>query len=168
MKGGHNMFTSTYTGEGAGVGGGMFGSWGFIIFFLFILWFFFGMNKEDYCNQDARADRIREKAEIEYKQLEETRNSKEAIMAQASAIRNEQQAETIFDLKIENTTLKQNNVLLEKFAQLEKQYAGCCCELNRRLDSIECNMLPKPKVFGQGYVTTGTPIPANSGFLCNC
>ncbi len=162
------MFTSTYTGEGVGVGSGAFGSWGFIIFFLFILWFFFGMNKEGYCNQDARADRIKEVGEIEYKQLEETRNSKEAIMSQASLIRNEQQAETIFDLKIENSNLKQNNVIIEKFNQMEKMYAECCCGLNRRLDAIECNMLPKPQVFGQGYVTTATSIPPNNGFCCNC
>ena len=160
------MFTSTYTGEGAGAGGGMFGSWGFIIFFLFILWFFFGMNKEDYCNKDLRSDNITATAEARYNNLVETRNAKEAIMAQASQIRNEQQAETIFDLKIENTTLKQNNVFLEKFNQMEKMYAECCFGLNRRLDSIECNIPHRPPYYAQGFVTTGQPIPSNNGFCC--
>lgn len=164
------MYRTLYEGEGmmgsTGAGTGTFGSWGFIIFFLFILWLFFGMNKEDYCNQDARADRIAETAKIEYNNLLGQRNAKEAIMSQASLIRNEQQAETIFDLKIENNTLKQNNVLLEKFNAIEQSIAECCCGLNRRLDSVECSIPQRPPFYAQGFVTTGQPIP-NNGFCYN-
>lgn len=157
------MSTQFYANEVTGAGTGMFGSWGFIIFFLFILWFLFDKNKEGYCNQDARADRIRDTAEIEYRNLEEQRSAKEQIMAQASAIRNEQQAETMFDLKIENTTLKQNNVMLEKFAELKAEMAACCCNFNRRLDQVPM----APPVWAQSYAPAGQPIPDHGGFRYN-
>lgn len=151
-------------GVGAGVGG--FGSWGFIIFFLIILWAFFRRDEDGCDNKDLRYESFKNQAEIEYNSLLETRNAKEAIMAQASAIRNEQQAETIFDLKIENNTLKQNNALLGAVSGIEKQISDCCCGLNRRLDTLECSIPQRPPVYAQGYVPNGIGFPAPVGYGC--
>lgn len=160
------MFTSTYTGEGTGTG--MFGSWGFIIFLLFILWFFFGMNKESYCNQDARADRIAETAKIEYNNLLETRNAKEAIMAQASAIRNEQQAEAIFDLKLDAQTkeLRNGQIVIAKDAKIEALQAELSrkddlCEIKATLAQLMYNMPVRPPYYAQGFINCGQSIPTN-------
>lgn len=165
------MFTSTYTGEGMangyGVGGG---NYGFIIFILFILWIFFGMGKEGYCNQDMRNDNTRNTAEIEYRNLEEQRNAKEAIMGQASAIRNEQLASEMFDLKLSAQTkeLQNGQLLIAKDGEIQRLHLAMAdqeryCALNQKIDSIACRMLKSPEIFGTGYVTTGTPIPAPIG-----
>lgn len=38
-------------------------------------------------------------------------------------------------------------------------YAECCCELNRRLDGIECSMLKRPNLYGVAATCTGQVIP---------
>ncbi len=169
------MFTSMYTGEGSlGNASGGCASYGFIIFFLFVLWFFVGMNKEDYCNQDARADRIKETAEIEYKNIEEQRSAKEAIMNQASAIRNEQLAAETFDLKLEARTkeLQNGQLLIAKDSKIEALQN----ELSRKdelsdiktsIAQLACNIPQRPPYYAQGFVTTGQPIPVNNGFCYN-
>lgn len=158
------MHTSTYTGEGS-MGTG-FGGWGFVVFFLFILWIFFDRNKEDYCNQDMRADSLRSTAEIEYRNLEEQRNAKEAIMTQASAIRNEQLAAELFDLKLngQTTTILNNQTINAKDGEIDRLKLALVeqeryCALNSKIDSLACSIPQRPPYYAQGFVTTGQPIP---------
>ncbi len=166
------MYTSTYTGEGGiNPNGAGFGNYGFIIFFIIILWFFFGMNKEDYCSKDLRVDQVAETARLEYNNLAEQRSAKEQIMAQASAIRNEQMAETMFDLKLNAQTqeLKNGQLMIAKDAKIDSLTSELLHQrelfgIKSELAEISCKMLPKPPVYGQGFVTTGTPLPANAGY----
>lgn len=83
----------------------------------------------------------------------------EAVMAQNSRIYEQGLQETIFDLKLENNSLKSNIFVKDQTDALAKQYAACCCDLNRRLDAIECNMLPRPKLFGVASTCAGQIIP---------
>ena len=83
----------------------------------------------------------------------------EAIMAQNSRIYEQRLQETIFDLKMENQSLKNNYFVKEQTDALSKQYAECCCNFNRRLDAIECNMLKRPNLFGIASTCTGQIIP---------
>ena len=86
--------------------------------------------------------------------------STEAITSQASRIYEQRLQETIFDLKLENNSLKSNIFVKDQTDALAKQYAACCCELNRRLDGIECSMLKRPNLYGVASTCGGQIIPA--------
>ena len=83
----------------------------------------------------------------------------EAVMAQNSRIYEQGLQETIFDLKLENQSLKSNIFVKDQTDALAKQYAECCCEMNRRLDGIECSMLKRPNLYGVAATCTGQVIP---------
>lgn len=72
------------------------------------------------------------------------------ITAQNNRIYEQGLQERIFDLKLENNSLKNNFFVKEQTDALAKQYADCCCELNRRLDGIECRMIKAPNFYGAG------------------
>ncbi|MEG2831726.1 MAG: hypothetical protein RR923_02995 [Bacilli bacterium] len=74
-----------------------------------------------------------------------------AITNQAALINTANQSEKIFDLKMENSTLKNNALTLQMFN-----------ELNRRLD----HMPIRPPYFAQGYVPDGQRIPQNCNSSC--
>lgn len=93
------------------------------------------------------------------------RDSRDAVMAQASRIYEAQQSEKIFDLKMENQALRGQIYSDAKFTALTQQVSDCCCAFNRRLDSIECNMLTKPNLSGVASTCNGQLIPAPWG---NC
>lgn len=99
------------------------------------------------------------------------RDSRDAVMGQASRIYEAQQSEKIFDLKMENMSLKNNFYTKELVGDLSKQLSDCCCAFNRRLDGIECNMLTKPNLYGVAATCSGQTIPAgfnlNSCGTCN-
>lgn len=98
----------------------------------------------------------------------ELHNTQDAIMAQASRIYEAQQSETIFDLKMENQALKGQLYSDAKFNALEKQISDCCCGINQRFASIECNMLTKPNLSGVASTCNGQLIPAPWGnYGCN-
>lgn len=86
-------------------------------------------------------------------------DTQDAIMAQASRIYEANQSEKIFDLKMENQALKTQLYSDAKFNALEKQVDDCCCGFNRRLDSIECNMLTRPRLTGVGITCDGHLVP---------
>lgn len=88
----------------------------------------------------------------------------EAVMAQNSRIYEQGLQETIFDLKIENNSLKSNIFVKDQTDALAKQYAACCCELNRRLDSIECSMLKRPNLYGVAATCSGQVIPSGASY----
>lgn len=90
----------------------------------------------------------------------------EAVMAQNSRIYEQGLQETIFDLKMKNQTLETQIFTKAQTDALAKQYNDCCCELNRRLDAIECNMLKRPALYGVASTCAGQIIPstiANGG-----
>lgn len=92
------------------------------------------------------------------------RDGVDAIMAQNNRIYEQRLQETIFDLKMENSGLKNNIFVKEQTDALAKQYAECCCDLNRRLDGIECRMLTKPNLSGIAATCGGQIVPSNYTF----
>lgn len=96
----------------------------------------------------------------------ELHNTQDAIMAQASRIYEAQQAEKMFDLKLNAQAKDAKIAQLEtqihndaKFAAIEKQIGDCCCGINQRFASIECNMLTKPQLTGVGITCNGHLVP---------
>ena len=81
-------------------------------------------------------------------------------MGQASRIYEAQQSEKIFDLKMENMSLKNSFYTKELVGGLSQQMERFCCEFNRRLDGIECDMLKQPKLSGVAATCNGQLVPA--------
>lgn len=96
------------------------------------------------------------------------RDGTDAVMAQNSRIYEQRLQETIFDLKMENHGLKGQLYSDAKFNALEKQISDCCCGINQRFASIECNMLTKPNLSGVASTCNGQLIPAPWGNCGNC
>ncbi len=88
------------------------------------------------------------------------RDSRDAVMGQASRIYEAQQSEKIFDLKMENMSLKNNFYTKELVGGLSQQLSDCCCAFNRRLDAIECDMLKQPRLSGVAATCNGQLVPA--------
>lgn len=84
----------------------------------------------------------------------------DAIMSQNSRIYEQGLQETIFDLKAENQSLKNNIFTKEQTDALAAKLSECCCEFNRRLDGIECRMLTKPQLSGVASTCNGQLIPS--------
>lgn len=95
------------------------------------------------------------------------RDGTDAVMAQNSRIYEQRLQETIFDLKMENQSLKSNAFVQGIVGDLSKKVDDCCCGFNRRLDGIECNMLTKPNLSGVASTCNGQLIPAPWG-NCGC
>ena len=91
--------------------------------------------------------------------------STEAITSQASRIYEQHLQESIFDLKMENQSLKNGIFTKEQTDALAAKISDCCCGFNRRLDAIECRMLTKPNLYGVAATGAGQIIPAACG--CN-
>lgn len=91
--------------------------------------------------------------------------STEAITSQASRIYEQRLQETIFDLKMENQSLKNGIFTKEQTDALAAKISDCCCGFNRRLDAIEGRMLTKPALYGVASTGAGQIIPASCG--CN-
>ena len=91
--------------------------------------------------------------------------STDAITSQASRIYEQRLQETIFDLKMENQSLKNGIFTKEQTDALAAKISDCCCGFNRRLDAIECRMLTKPNLYGVAATGAGQIIPASCG--CN-
>ena len=94
------------------------------------------------------------------------RDSRDAVMGQASHIYEAQQSEKIFDLKLGGMAKDARIAQLEtqihndaKFGAIEKQFSDCCCAFNRRLDAIECDMLKQPRLSGVAATCNGQTIP---------
>jgi hypothetical protein len=68
--------------------------------------------------------------------------------------------EKLFDLKMENQTLKGQIYSDAKFNALTSQLSECCCNLKSRLSGIESQMLTKPNLYGVAATCAGQLIPA--------
>lgn len=124
-----------------------------------------GCSRVSNCEVEKRE--IIDSARTQYlteQQGEETRtairDSRDAVMGQASRIYEAQQAEKIFDLKMENMSLKNNFYTKELVGGLSQQLSDCCCAFNRRLDAIECDMLKQPRLSGVAATCNGQLVPA--------
>lgn len=127
------------------------------------------------CNNNDRCDRV-SNCEVEKQGIVNTaqtqfligqegsatrasvRDTQDALMAQANRIYEQGLQEKIFDLKLENTSLKNNFFNKEQTDAIMQKLNDCCCEFNRRLDSVECRMLKTPPFFPTGGLlqTNGT------------
>lgn len=92
--------------------------------------------------------------------------STEAITSQASRIYEQRLQETIFDLKMENQSLKNGIFTKEQTDALGEKLSAFCCGFDRRLDAIEGRMLTKPTLYGVAATGAGQVIPATCG-SCN-
>ena len=157
-------------------------SWIGVLFVILVIWAIFGGGfgngwgnrgscAYDGCNRVSNCEvekrEIIDSARTQYlteQQGEETRtairDSRDAVMGQASRIYEAQQSEKIFDLKMENMSLKNNFYTKELVDGLSQQLERCCCEFNRRLDGIECDMLKQPKLSGVAATCNGQLVPA--------
>jgi hypothetical protein len=70
--------------------------------------------------------------------------------------------EKMFDLKMENQRLQGQIYSDAKFGELTTQLSSCCCEMNRRLDGIEAEMLTRPHLSGVAVTCNGQLVPAIS------
>lgn len=124
-----------------------------------------GCSRVSNCEVEKRE--IIDSARTQYlteQQGEETRtairDSRDAVMGQASRIYEAQQSEKIFDLKMENMSLKNNFYTKELVGGLSQQLSDCCYAFNRRLDAIECDMLKQPRLSGVAATCNGQLVPA--------
>ena len=131
-----------------------------------------GCSRVSNCEVEKRE--IIDSARTQYlteQQGEETRtairDSRDAVMGQASRIYEAQQSEKIFDLKLGGMAKDARIAQLEtqihndaKFGAIEKQFSDCCCAFNRRLDAIECDMLKQPRLSGLAATCNGQLVPA--------
>lgn len=83
------------------------------------------------------------------------RDTQDALMAQANRIYEQGLQERIFDLKAENMSLKNNIFTKEQTDGIAKALSDCCCQFNRRIDAIECQMLKTPPFFPTGSTFQG-------------
>lgn len=124
-----------------------------------------GCNRVSNCEVERReiVDTARTQYLIE-QQSNDTRMainaSTEAITSQASRIYEQRLQETIFDLKAENQSLKNNIFTKDQIDALSAKVSDCCCNFNRRLDGIEGRMLTKPSLYGVASTANGQLIPA--------
>ena len=165
-------------------------SWIGVLFVILVIWAIFGGGfgngwgnrgscAYDGCNRVSNCEvekrEIIDSAHTQYlaeQQGEETRlairDSRDAVMGQASRIYEAQQSEKIFDLKMENMSLKNNFYTKELVTGLSQQLSDCCWGFNRRLDAIECDMLKKPNLYGVASTCSGQTIPGAFHFLSGC
>ncbi len=161
-------------------------SWIGVLFVILVIWAIFGggfgnwgsrgCGTEGGCgrvsNCQVEKQEIIDSAKTQY-QIEQQgaatrtaiRDSRDEVMGQASRIYEAQQSEKIFDLKMENQSLKSQIFTKDLVGGLSQQLNECCCAFNRRLDAIECDMLKKPNLYGVASTCGGQTIPA--GFNLN-
>lgn len=161
-------------------------SWLWVLFVVVILYLIFGggllgggcggnrWGNDSGCNRVSNCEvekrEIIDSAQTRYlieQQGAQTRAANAAgvaeITAQNNRIYEQGLQEKIFDLKLENNSLKNNIFVKEQTDALAKQYSDRCCELNRRLDAIECRMIKAPTFYGAGVFS-----PASAcGSCCN-
>lgn len=148
--------------------------WAGLLLFFVVIWILFGAFSGDrggygrggdncgctrVSNCEVEKQGIIDSAQTRFLIEKTSNDNREAIMAQNSRIYEQGLQERIFDLKLENMTLKNEANADARFNALSRQYEACCCEFNRRLDGIECNMLKRPYLSGIGVTCSGQIVP---------
>ena len=157
-------------------------SWIGVLFIILVIWAIFGgfgngWGNRGSCAHEGGCNRV-SNCEVEKREIIDSartqylteqqgevtrlaiRDSRDAVMGQASRIYEAQQSEKIFDLKMENMSLKNNFYTKELVGGLSQQLSDCCCAFNRRLDAIECDMLKQPRLSGVAATCNGQLVPA--------
>lgn len=93
-------------------------------------------------------------------------NTQDALMAQANRIYEQGLQEKIFDLKMENTSLKAEASASARFNALSTQLANCCCDFNRRFDVLDCQVVKRPQFYPYGFNSPNCNPGCNPG-CCN-
>ena len=160
-------------------------SWIGVLFVILVIWAIFGgfgngggfFGNRSGCdpagcgrvsNCEVEKREIIDSARTQYLTEQQGSDTRTAVMGQASRIYEAQQSEKIFDLKMENMSLKNNFYTKELVSGLSQQLSDCCCGFNRRLDAIECDMLKKPNLYGVATTCSGQTIPGAFNFLNGC
>lgn len=164
-------------------------SWLGVLFVILVIWAIFGggfgnwgnrgYNNDNGCsrvsNCQVERQEIIDSARTQYlteQQGTATRDTvREAQSALSEQLRRQydaNQAEKIFDLKMENQSLKSERFSQSLIGGLEKQISDICCAFGRRLDSIECDMLKRPQLSGVAITSTGQLVPAPWGNNWGC
>ncbi|WP_462432483.1 hypothetical protein [Phascolarctobacterium succinatutens] len=146
-----------------------FSGWGIVIFFVIIIaafaWFVrdgrgcgpnpYGCNAVTNCQVERQG--LVTAAETNYRIIDESRNTRDALSAQMRAQWDAQQGEKIFDLKINALAMQNesNLKLMQKDATIERMTlaANLDAKLNAlaaAIGNINCQMLKKPEVTGVG------------------
>lgn len=156
-------------------------SWLGVLFVILVVWAIFGggfgnwgnrgYNADNGCNRvsncQVERQEIIDSARTQYlieQQGATTRNAvrdtQDALAEQLRRQYDANQAEKIFDLKMENQSLKSERFSQGLIGGLEKQISDMYCAMGRRLDSIECDMLKRPQLSGVAVTSNGQLVPA--------
>ncbi len=146
-----------------------FSGWGIVIFFVIIIaafaWFVRDGRGDRYpgygcaavTNCQVERQGLVSAAETNYRIIDESRNTRDALSAQMRAQWDAQQGEKIFDLKINALAMQNesNLKLMQKDATIERMTlaANLDAKLNAlaaAIGNINCQMLKKPEVTGVG------------------
>lgn len=145
-----------------------FSGWGIVIFFVIIIaafaWFvrdgrdrYPGYGCAAVTNCQVERQGLVSAAETNYRIIDESRNTRDALSAQMRAHWDAQQGEKIFDLKINALAMQNesNLKLMQKDATIERMTlaANLDAKLNAlaaAIGNINCQMLKKPEVTGVG------------------
>jgi hypothetical protein len=128
-------------------------------------WYGGGCNRVSNCEVEKRE--IIDSATTQYKVEQASANTNALMQAGFASITDQNNRlyiqglnEKLYDLKMENQTLKGQIYSDAKFNALTSQLESCCCSFQRRLDNIEAQMLTKPALFGVASTCAGQIIPA--------
>jgi hypothetical protein len=130
-------------------------------------WYGGGCNRVSNCEVEKRE--IIDSATTQYKVEQASSNTNALMQAGFASVADQNNRlyiqglnEKLFDLKMENQTLKGQIYSDAKFTALTSQLSECCCGFNRRLDGIEAQMLTKPNLYGVAATCAGQFIPSIS------
>lgn len=146
-------------------------NWGFLILiFLFFVVFFGGGNMGGvlgYGNGNCGKCGVISNCEIEKQEIidsartqflveQTSRNTQEMTLAGLNALGTKIDYYEYQNLRDQLAAERAKNSELQLIAFIE----GKDCNINRRLDAIQCQMLKQPPVWGQSFVCTGESIPS--------
>lgn len=160
-------------------------SWGWVIFIVLILWFFvggsaFGRRGCGYdgvygcdvvSNCQVERQGLITAAETNYRIIEENQKSTNTISAQLRAQWDANQAEKIFDLKINNLAQQNafNLALMEKNSTIERMTLANTLnqrfnQIDATLASLDCHVLKRPELVGIAAACTNAAVINGLGF----
>lgn len=158
--------------------------WFPILFVVIVIWAIFGgglgINRGNYGYNDYGCNRV-SNCEVEKQEIIDSARTQYMIEQQGSATRAateagveriydqnirlyiQDQSEKMFDLKMENASLKNSIFTKEQTDAISAKISECCCAFNRRLDSVENRMLTKPQLSGVATTCNGQIVPSPAG-----
>ena len=155
--------------------------WAGLLLFFVVIWILFGSmfnggwggNRsvaDGGCNRvsncEVEKQEIIDSARTQYlieqtsRQTQDVANANGRMLQdQANRIYEAQQAAALFDAKMKIQALEGQIFTQAQTDAISRQLADCCCNINRRLDHVECDMLKRPNLFGLAATCSGQVIP---------